>query len=146
MSMQIAWWYWISLGLFLLLFEALTPGGFYLLFIGIAAIVVGLLALAIDASWIQISLFAILSAVLIATLRKPLVERVRKTTRQADVPEFIGETARAVEPFKAGGDGRIELRGSIWNARNGGSEDIPENAMVTVISREGIHMVVTLKQ
>jgi membrane protein implicated in regulation of membrane protease activity len=144
--MHIAWWYWISLGLFLLLVEALTPGGFYLLFIGIAALVVGILALAVDVSWIQISLFGVLSAVLITTLRKPMVERLRKSTTQADTPEFIGESARAVEMIKAGREGKIELRGSIWNARNSGTEDLAENAACTIISRDGIRMVVTLKQ
>lgn len=136
----------MSLGLFLMVVEALTPGGFYLLFIGIAAVVVGLLALVVDTAWIQISLFGVLSAVLIATLRRPLVERIRKTTTQADKPEFIGETARAVELIKAGGDGKIELRGSTWNARNGDTVDLPANASCTIIARDGLHMIVSLKQ
>jgi inner membrane protein len=39
-----AWWIWIVLGLVLLLGEMLTPGGFYILFFGIGAIIVGILA------------------------------------------------------------------------------------------------------
>ena len=38
------WWVWILLGFLLLLAEVLTPGGLYLLFFGVAAILVGLLA------------------------------------------------------------------------------------------------------
>ena len=38
------WWVWILLGFLLLLAELLTPGGLYLLFFGVAAIIVGLLA------------------------------------------------------------------------------------------------------
>jgi len=144
--MHIAWWYWICLGLFLLLFEAITPGGFFLLFIGIAAIIVGILALSVYTAWIQITLFAVLSAVLIVTLRNPMVKRVRKTTREADQPELIGETARAVEMIGAGKDGKIELRGSIWHARNSDSSDLPENAACTITAREGIHLVVKHKQ
>ena len=143
--MHIVWWFWICLGLFLLLAEALTPGGFYLLFVGIAAIIVGVLALAVQATWIQIALFAVLSAVFIASFRKTLVERVRKTTRQADTPEFIGETARAVEAIAAGKEGKIELRGTIWHARNSGTVDLAANSVCTIVTREGIQMTVTAK-
>jgi|WetSurMetagenome_2_1015567.scaffolds.fasta_scaffold1251943_1 inner membrane protein len=143
--MHIVWWFWICVGLFLLLAEALTPGGFYLFFVGIAAIIVGTLAIVVQATWIQIALFAVLSAVFIAAFRKMLVERVRKTTRQADTPEFIGETARAVETIAAGKEGKIELRGTIWVARNSGSVDLPENAACTIATREGIHMTVVIK-
>jgi inner membrane protein len=143
--MHIVWWYWICLGLFLLLAEIMTAGGFYLLFVGIAGLIVGAVSVWVHPAWIQIALFAVLSAVFIATLRKPLVDRVRKTTRQADTPEFIGESARAVEPIAAGKDGKIELRGTIWLARNSGAADLPENAACTIVAREGIKMVVTLK-
>lgn len=144
--MHIVWWYWICLGLLLLLAEVIGAGGFYLLFIGIAALIVGAISVGGLAAWIQIALFAVLSAVFIGVLRKPLVERVRKTTRNADTPEFIGETARAVGPIPAGGEGKIELRGSIWNARNAGTSDLPENAACTIAARDGLSMVVNLKQ
>jgi inner membrane protein len=144
--MHIAWWYWICMGLFLLLYEAMTPGGFFLLFIGIAAIIVGVLALSVHTAWIQVTLFAVLSAVLIVTLRKPMVERVRRTTQQADKPELIGETARAIEMIGAGKHGKIELRGSIWHARNSDDSDLLENAACIIIAREGIQLVVKHKQ
>jgi membrane protein implicated in regulation of membrane protease activity len=143
--MHIVWWYWICVGLFLLVAETVGAGGFYLLFIGIAALIVGAISLVIPTAWVQIVFFAVLSAVFIAVLRKPLVERVRKSTATADIPEFIGETARAVEPIGAGREGKIELRGSIWNARNSGTSDLPENAACTIVAREGIKMVVASK-
>jgi membrane protein implicated in regulation of membrane protease activity len=143
--MHVVWWYWICLGLFLLLAEMMS-GGFYLFFIGIAALATGAFALGVHTAWVQLALFALLATVLIVTLRKPLVDRVRKTTRQADVPEFIGETGRAVEPIAVGKDGKIELRGSIWAARNGGTADMPQNSPCTITAREGLKMVVTLKQ
>jgi inner membrane protein len=143
--MHVVWWHWICLGLLLMLAEATAAGGFYLLFVGIAALLVGAITLVVPTVWVQITLFAVLSAGLIATLRKPLVERVRKTTRQADTPEFIGETARAVEPISAGKEGRVELRGSTWQARNSGSADLAQGAACTIVAREGIKMVVTQK-
>ena len=40
------WWAWLLVGFLLVFAELLTPGGFYLLFFGLAGIVVGLLGLA----------------------------------------------------------------------------------------------------
>ena len=39
-----AWWFWIVGGVLLCLAEMATPGAFYLLFFGVAALVVGVLA------------------------------------------------------------------------------------------------------
>ena len=40
----LGWWAWFILGAVLLALELMTPGGFFLLFFGAAAIVVGTLA------------------------------------------------------------------------------------------------------
>ena len=37
------WWAWLLVGFLLVVAELLTPGGFYLLFFGLAGVVVGLL-------------------------------------------------------------------------------------------------------
>jgi inner membrane protein len=139
------WWFWVSLGILVLLMEALTPGGFYLLFIGIAGVAVGALAPFVHTLWVQIILFAVFSILFIAVFRRPLVKRLRKATPQSDVPEFIGETARATEFIAANSEGNIELRGSIWKARNAGDADLPANAMCTIVSRDGLHLVVKPK-
>ena len=39
------WWYWMVLGLLLLGLELATPGGFFLLFFGVGALLVGGLAI-----------------------------------------------------------------------------------------------------
>jgi membrane protein implicated in regulation of membrane protease activity len=54
------WWYWIFLGLALAGAEMLSPGGFYLLFFGIASIIVGALAglEVVTAAWLQWLLFS----------------------------------------------------------------------------------------
>ena len=139
------WWYWISIGILILLTEALTPGGFYLLFIGIAAIAAGALSPLIHTLWIEIALWAVLSIVFIAAFRKPMVQRLRKSTPLADVPEFIGETAMTVEPIAAGGEGNIELRGTIWKARNPGSTNLADKAQCTIVAREGLLLVIKPK-
>src|SRR5262245_9659366 len=58
-----AWWVWILVGLGLLGFEILTPGGFFVLFFGLGAIVVGALTgLGLTGpAWVQWLLFSLLS-------------------------------------------------------------------------------------
>jgi membrane protein implicated in regulation of membrane protease activity len=59
------WWIWILLGLLLLLAELLTPGGFYIIFFGVGAVVVGVLAGFNVAGplWFQVILFSVLSVI-----------------------------------------------------------------------------------
>src|SRR2546425_676052 len=53
------WWSWVILGLVLAAIELATPGGFFIIFFGIAALVVGALVLSrvVAAVWIQWLLF-----------------------------------------------------------------------------------------
>ena len=49
------WWSWMVLGLALLGAEMTTPGGFYILFFGLSALLVGTLAGLEVVSWIGCS-------------------------------------------------------------------------------------------
>ena len=42
--MEILWWHWLVLGLVLVVSEMATPGGFYIVFFGVGALAVGILA------------------------------------------------------------------------------------------------------
>jgi membrane protein implicated in regulation of membrane protease activity len=144
--MYIQWYTWVCAGILLLLAELLTPGSFYLLFVGIAAIAVGACEPLIRTAWIELLLFAALSAVFIAFFRKPLVSRIKKSAPEGEYQEFVGKTARALDTIVSGGEGAIEFRGSPWRARNDGAEAIAANSMCLITAREGLHLVVTLQK
>jgi len=117
------WWSWALLGLALLAAELLTPGGLYLLFFGLAALAVGALAGAglADPPWLQWALFSILSVVSLLLFRGPLLARLKGRDSQAHpVDTLVGELATPLEDLAPGGAGKVELRGTIWNARNAG--------------------------
>ncbi len=61
--MAIVWWHWFALGLVLIALELAAAGGFYVIFFGIAAIVVAILQLAglSGPMWTQLLLFSVLS-------------------------------------------------------------------------------------
>ena len=134
------WWIWIILGFLLLLAELLTPGGLYLLFFGVAAIFVGLLAgLALAGPpWMQWLLFSLLSVVALSVFRRPLLRRLRPAAMGAEVDSLIGETAIVLEDMAADAIGKAELRGSAWSARNVGKDSLSRGQRCKVEKVEGL--------
>ena len=61
--MDMQWWHWAVLGLALGLLELATPGGFFILFFGIGALLVSVLVMLGIAGplWLQWTLFPVLS-------------------------------------------------------------------------------------
>ena len=75
-----SWSFWLIFGLGLLVFEVLTPGGFFTVFFGLSAFVVAALAWTgvLDSGSGQWLAFGVLGTVLILTLR-PLVRKKLET-------------------------------------------------------------------
>ncbi|MGH7232752.1 MAG: NfeD family protein [Nitrospiraceae bacterium] len=135
------WWYWIFLGLLLLAADLITPGGFYLLFFGLAALVVGGLVGPgfIDMAWLQWLLFSVLSIVSLLLFRGPLMARIKPIGgTRGDVDTLTGETAVLLENLIPGGVGKAELRGSTWNARNAGDVNVTKGQRVRVERVDGL--------
>ena len=131
---------WLVAGIALLGIEMLTPGGFFTLFFGAGAIVVGILGLI---GWqpsvpVQGLVFLALSVASLLLFRKPLVERFERSIPQKQVDSLVGETAVAMEEIPAGGVGKAELRGSSWNARNLGDAPIALKQRVRVERIDGL--------
>lgn len=138
------WWVWILLGFLLLLTELLTPGGLYLLFFGIAAIIVGLMAglELIGPPWMQWLMFSILSVVALSLFRRPLLKRLRPATQGIEVDSLVGQTAIALDDIAVDAVGRAELRGSAWSARNVGGNLLARGQRCTVEKVDGLMLLV----
>jgi membrane protein implicated in regulation of membrane protease activity len=110
------WWLWVLLGIALLALEIATPGGLFALFFGIGALAVApLAALGVDPVW-QWLAFPAVSLVLLALLRRWLLERIAQGPR-VRVDELVGQEAVLLRDIPAGGVGQAELRGVPWEAR-----------------------------
>jgi membrane protein implicated in regulation of membrane protease activity len=111
-----AWWIWILVGIALLLVEMATPGGLFALFFGAGAIVTGGLAALGFGPVVQWIAFTVVSLVLVATVRRPVQERLARR-EGPPVEDLVGETAVLLDDVGAGATGRAELRGTPWAAR-----------------------------
>ena len=137
------WWLWILLGFLLLLAELITPGGFYILFFGLGAIAVGLLAAFESAgpTWFQFVLFSIISVLSLLFFRKKLLELTRGPSTDR-VDTYIGETAVALEDISVNGIGKTEMRGTPWNTRNLSGRPLTRGERCKVERVEGLTLFV----
>ena len=140
------WWYWMLLGLVLLGAEMITPGGFYILFFGLAALVVGGLAGLglVQAEWLQWLLFSGLAILSLLVFRGPLLAWIK--TQGVETPavdSMGGETAIPLEDLSPGDTGKAELRGTTWTAHNAGSALLKKNQRCKVERVEGLTLWIT---
>ena len=118
------WWYWMVVGLALLSAEMTMPAGFYILFFGLSALVVGTLAglEVVNADWVQWLLFSAIAVGSLLFFRGPLSPRLDNgRNEQPDVDSMVDEIAIPLEPLAVGATGKAELRGTTWTAKNVGS-------------------------
>jgi inner membrane protein len=116
------WWLWVVLGFVLMGLELFTPGGFYVLFFGVGALVVGILVglgLA-GPTWMEWLLFSVVSVLSLAVFRGPLLARMRVRGADSAIDRIVGEIAIPIEDLAPGEVGKVELRGTTWTAHNDG--------------------------
>ncbi len=142
--MDIQGWHWLVFGLFLVLLELAAAGGFYVIFFGIAAILVGLLASAGAAGsvGVQLLLFSVLSVASLVLFRSRLVKRFQGDPQAPPVDELVGELAVVTEELLAGGVGKVELRGTSWSARARSGAALVRGTRCRVTSVDGLTLIV----
>ena len=112
-------WFWLSLGLLLGVAEMVAPG-FFLMWLGLAALIVGGLDyfLPITVAY-QVAMFAILS-VLTVFAGKKFLQKNPIETEDANLNDrgarLTGEIVTVVEAI-TNGHGRVKVGDSIWSAR-----------------------------
>jgi membrane protein implicated in regulation of membrane protease activity len=135
------WWLWVALGLVLGAIELATPGGFFVIFFGVAAVVVGLIELAgLELpAWGQWLAFPILAIVALRLFRKPLLARLQSPDADM-VDSIVSEVAVPVAAIEPGQRGRAELRGSLWAAHNVGASAVSAGQRCRVVAVNGLQL------
>jgi len=135
------WWYWMILGLALLGAEMTTPGGFYILFFGLSALIVGTLSGldVVQADWLQWLLFSVIAVGSLLLFRGPLLAKLSDERKGLpDVDTMLGEVAIPVEAIAVGATGKAELRGTTWTAKNVGGAPLGKGQRGKVTRVDGL--------
>ena len=117
------WWMWAALGLVLAAAEILTPGGFFVIFFGLAALVVALLAfvgLAEALSFQILPLLGLLGGVAAAVPQPVAPLDGAPHPKTVDVDSFVGDLAVASSAIRRAASARRSCAAASWNARNDG--------------------------
>ena len=134
---------WLALGLALVVAELATPSGFFIIFFGVAALTVGILA-GLDmagSTWVQWLLFSVLSIVYVLLFRGRLQTKVQIPPPH-DVDSLVGVLAIVQERLLPGVVGRVEVRGSMWSARNTSQVTLDAGQRARVASVDGLTLTV----
>ena len=138
------WWGWIILGAFLLGAELLgVEAAYYLVFIGFAAVLTGL----IDLSgvqmelWMEWLLFAVLSISIMVMFRRRLYKKFRgvDTDYQAGP---AGSIVTIPESLSPGGTCRMAYRGTTWTVVNEGASAIGQGERAEIKRVDGTTLMV----
>ena len=143
--MTLEWWHWLAAGLALIVVEVTASGGFYFIFFGAGAIIVAALRLLdlAEPLWLQFLLFSVLSVVSLLVFRNPLLRWMKLDRPAHDVDSLVGEVGSAMDDIEPGAIGRVELRGTVWTARNAGTATLARGRRCTVVRVERLTLFVT---
>jgi membrane protein implicated in regulation of membrane protease activity len=134
---EILYWHWWVLGLILLVAEMLLPTGFFLIWVGAAAILVGVLAWVIPGmTWeVEMVLFGVLSVASFLAWR-----RFRPVNLDSDQPalnrrghSYVGRTFTLTAPI-VNGIGKLHVDDSQWRISGA---DADAGTQVKVVAVDG---------
>lgn len=134
-------WNWLILGVALMTLEAFAPGVF-LFWLGLAALLSGLIAFAVEPSWqIQLLIFALLAAAAVPVWRrlarqKPGAPNSPFLNRRTDA--LVGREFTLEKPI-VDGAGTVRIDDTIWRVRG---PDAPAGSRVRIVRAEGAMLTV----
>ena len=136
--------WWIIIGLTLMLCEFAVPGLVFLFF-GIGAIITGLFALFIPSLNLQLALFSLFSLLFLFGLRRILKPMFtgKTTDRNTDyMPEgMIGQRCTVETLIQPDSAGKVILNGASWRAES--NETLQPGTRVIIQEQRSLTLIVT---
>lgn len=138
-----SWWGWVIAGAILLGAElTFVNAQFYLVFIGSAAILTGLAALALPlAEWVQWALFALLAIVSMIAFRTRIYRRFHGAMPTVSTGP-AGGVITLKDALAAGATCQAEYGGSFWTVRNDSDRPIAPGGRARIVSVHELTLLV----
>ncbi len=132
---------WFIAGFIFFLLEFAVPG-LILFFFAVGAWIVAILSLFVDVSLnMQLVIFLASSLLTILLFRnwvKKMIWSKKLPTELED--EFVGKTGKAETAIAPGQNGKVNFKGTVWDARS--NDVIEQGENVTIIGNESILLIV----
>jgi len=135
-------WNWLIFGFVLMALELLAPGVF-MFWLGLAALLVGLLSFAIDPSWqTQLLMFAVFAVAAVPLWRR--VANSHKSASQSNpflnkrTDALVGRVFTLEKPI-IDGAGTVRIDDTIWRVAG---PDAPAGSRVRVVQADGASLTV----
>jgi membrane protein implicated in regulation of membrane protease activity len=142
MFVNLGTWNWLIFGVILMALELMAPGVF-LFWLGLAALLVGLVSFAFTPSWqVQILMFAVFAAAAV-----PLWRRLSRsnTTASSNSP-FLNKRADALvgrvftlEKPIVDGAGTVRIDDTVWRVAG---PDAPAGSRIRIVQADGASLTV----
>jgi membrane protein implicated in regulation of membrane protease activity len=142
--LELGAWNWLILAALFLALEIMAPG-IFLVWFGIAAALVGVLALMVEIAWQwQLVLFAVLSVAAVYLAQKYLrgdgEEPSDRPLLNRRALQHVGKSYVLAEPIE-NGRGTVKIGDSLWRVEG---PDAPQGKRVTVTGADGTVLQVKL--
>lgn len=140
MTLTLLWWHWLVIGLLLVLAELATAGGFFVIFFGIGALIVGIMAgLGVAGPlWVQLLLFSVISVSSLALFRSRMLAWFQLDPQRPEVDALVGEIGVVNDDVAPDAVGRVEVRGAAWSARNVSHSSLLRGTRCRVVRVDGL--------
>ena len=119
------------------------PSGFFIIFFGLGALTVGVLEKLefVSSLGIELLLFSVLSVAYLLLFRGRLQARVQ-IPPPPNVDSLVGVLAIVQEQLSPGVVGKVEVRGSMWSARNTSGVTLDPGQRARVAAVDGLTLAV----
>jgi inner membrane protein len=141
MFVSLGTWNWLIFGFVLMALEVLAPGVF-LFWLGLAALLVGLISFAVQLSWqFQLVMFAVFAAAAV-----PVWRRLARPKPDGDASPFLNRRSEALlgreftlEKPIIDGSGTMRIGDTVWRVAG---PDTPAGTRVKVVQVDGANLTV----
>jgi inner membrane protein len=133
------WWVWVLIAFLLEFFATTAHIGFFAVGAFLVALIVGVgIPMPL---WGQLLTFSISSVILLVFVR-PIVVRKLGFNITKVVDSLVGEQAIAMSDMPVSAEGKAEMRGSSWTARNVGETPLTKGQRCVVTEVVGLTILV----
>ena len=133
---------WLAILIILVVIEIFTLG-LTTIWFGIGAIGAAIVSWMGYGIWVQLIVFAVLSVIAMAVFRPLAVKYLNKDKEKTNIDGVVGEVVVVTKEINNEmAAGEVQLNGMSWTARSQDGRVIPEAERVTVVSVQGVKLIV----